>query len=327
MNFESGSAVMVQAQTKWPTRLSRRVFLGQSGLATLALPLLGSPSMQAGAQPSEALAVSRLNDSMSLFTGAGANVLVKRSGNGELIVVDGGLAEHAEALRDLISESMDSSSFNTLINTHWHRQQTGLNELLGNEDTTIFAHENTRLWLTAEIERPWEDHRFDPLPPQALPNKTFYHYGDLAVDDTSLQYGYMLQAHTDGDMYAFFPADNVLHAGGVVCNDGWPLLDWWTGGWIGGLVDGLETILRVANRDTLIVPADGPVMTYAEVAEMRDMYQTIFQRIRDLFMAARGPQETLDAKPTEEFDDKWGNSDQFVLLAHQSVLAHFAPDA
>lgn len=318
---------MAKSPTRWPARTSRRRFLERSGMATLALPLLGTVSMRAGAQQNARLETSRLNDSLSLFTGAGANVLAKRSGNGELIVVDGGRAEHAGELRDLISSTMDSDRFNTLVNTHWHREQTGLNGLLGNEDTTLFAHENTRLWLSVEIDRPWEDRVFEPLPPQARPDETFYHYGEMQVDDTTMLYGYMLQAHTDGDLYAFFPEDNVLHAGGVLSNDGWPLIDWWTGGWIGGLVDGIETILRVANRDTVIVPANGPLMSYAEVEEMRDMYQTIFQRIRDLFMAARGPQETLDARPTEEFDDKWGDSDQFVLLAHQSVLAHFAPDA
>ena len=307
---------------------SRRSMLRNTGALVAGsslVPLLGH-SLSASAQATGELIANDINSSLSVISGAGSNVLVKKTSSDELIVVDGGLQEHGRDLRNFIRRHMDTRRFNTLVNTHWHPEQTGLNRILG-DDVRLFAHENTRLWLGVEIERPWENSRFEPLPKSAQPNETFYHYGEFTEADTTMQYGYMLQAHTDGDMYAFFPEDNVLHTGGVISNDAWPVVDWWTGGWIGGMVDGIETILRVANEDTIIVPSSGPVMTYSEVEEMRDMYATIFNRIRELFMAANSPQETLDAKPTAEFDVKYGNSDQFVLLSHQSVLAHFAPDA
>jgi glyoxylase-like metal-dependent hydrolase (beta-lactamase superfamily II) len=299
--------------------------LGISGLTMPLLPVLGSIALPVQAQSGN-LSAASLGNNLNLISGAGSNVLVKKAGNGELIVVDGGLKTHARDLRNFIRNQMDSRRFHTLINTHWHEEQTGLNELLAG-DVRIFAHENTRLWLSTDIKRPWEDFVHEPLPEKARPDETYYHYGDFTVDDTTVLYGYMLQAHTDGDSYVWFTDDNVLHAGGVLSNDGWPLMDWWTGGWIGGLVDGIETILRVANADTIIVPANGPVLTYAEVEVMHEMYSTIYQRIRQLFQDARGPQETIEAKPTEEFDALMGNPDQFVLLSHQSVLPHLAPDA
>jgi len=273
------------------------------------------------------LQVTALGDSLSLFSGAGSNVLVKKAANGDLLIVDGGLEANAERLLEGIRQAMGPGEITTLMNTHWHREQTGLNFVLGNAGTRIFAHENTRQWLSVELERPWEDLPFEPLPLAAQPNETFFHYGDIDHSGSIVQYGHMVQAHTDGDMYVYFPEENILHAGGVVSNEGYPLLDWWTGGWIGGLVDGLERLLNVGNRNTLIVPANGPVMTMAELSAMRDMYQTIFERIRSLFMAAQSAKDTLEARPTAEFDDRWGDSDLFVLLAHQSVLAHYAPDA
>ena len=33
-----------------------------------------------------------------------------------------------------------------LFNTHWHPEQTGSNERLGEDGALIVAHENTRLW-------------------------------------------------------------------------------------------------------------------------------------------------------------------------------------
>src|SRR5690606_35313180 len=106
----------------------------------------------------------------------------------------------------------------------------------------------------------WEDHTYKALPENARPNDTFRHYGSFQHGADAVEYGYLRQAHTDGDMYVFLPADNVLHAGGVIASDGWPFMDWWTGGWIGGVVDAIETMLSIANDDTVIVPATGPVI-------------------------------------------------------------------
>ena len=289
--------------------------------------VLGEGFMAPAYSANNDVQASRLTQSMFLFTGAGSNVLAKKAENGAVLLVDGGLEANAEKLLAAIRQTTGSDNITDLMNTHWHREQTGLNSILGNSGVRIFAHENTRQWLSVEIERPWENVTFEPLPVIAQPNETFFHYGDFNHNGGVVQYGHMVQAHTDGDMYVYFPEENILHAGGVVSNDTYPLMDWWTGGWIGGLLDGLERLISVGNQETRIVPAKGPIMTMNELIEMRDMYQTIFERIRTLFMAAQSSQDTLEAKPTAEFDPRWGDSDLFVLLAYQSVLAHYAPDA
>ncbi len=55
-----------------------------------------------------------------------------------------------------------------------------------------------------------------------------------------IEYGYMPQAHTDGDIYVYFPGPNILVAGDVVSVDRYPIVDWSTGGWIGGMIEGAE---------------------------------------------------------------------------------------
>ncbi|MES2624232.1 MAG: MBL fold metallo-hydrolase [Pseudomonadota bacterium] len=296
-------------------------------IGTGASLLLGSSWQHKARAQSAELTVQNLNATTALITGSGGNVLVKKAANGDLLSVDGGLEQHASDLRKLIESTFDSRKFTTLINTHWHREQTGLNNELGNRDVTIFAHENTRQWLSTEIQRPWEQSSFAPLPENARPSEIFYHYGNLPHGSDSIEYGYLRQAHTDGDMYVFLPADNVLHTGGVINSDGWPLMDWWTGGWIGGLVDGIETLLSIANDGTIIVPASGPVMTKAELVVMRDMYADIFAKVRDLFMKANSVPETLAAKPAAAYEGKFGNSDMFVELSQWSLIPHYAPDA
>src|SRR5205807_164657 len=91
----------------------------------------------------------------------------------------------------------------------------------------------------------------------AQPNKTFYDTGKL---DSGVRYGYIPDAaHTDGDLYVYFPKQNVLAVGDVVSGQGWPVVDWVTGGWIGGIVGGLQRLQTLADAETRIVPARGPV--------------------------------------------------------------------
>lgn len=293
---------------------------------------LGAGTLLVGGRWTPALAQSSLvtqalNSNLALFTGNGGNVLVRKAANGELLAVDGGLVENASALLAGIANALGGGAVTTLVNTHWHHEHIGLNETLGKQNVRIFAHENTRQWLSTRIERPWEDRVFEPLSPAAQPNDTFYHYGDFQHAGVPVEYGYLRQAHTDGDMYVFFPEDNVLHTGGIVSSDAWPLMDWWTGGWIGGLVDGIETLLSIANDATVIVPATGPVITKADLVVLRDMYADLFNSVRTSFMAANSAPETLALDLAAAYEPRFGDADMFIELSQWSLIPHYAPDA
>ena len=301
----------------------RREFLKASaaGLIGAALPLSAF-----GKSGSPRLTATPLSDGMVLIDGAGANVVAARKGD-TVVMVDGGLAENARHLLGLVHKELKSRRVDVLFNTHWHPEQTGSNLALGKGGAKIISQENTRLWLTTDITRPWENRTFEPLPKVAQPNDTFYRKGTLAFGDETVEYGYLLQAHTDGDAYVYFPKENVLVAGGVVSGEGWPLVDWWTGGWIGGLVDGLAMLASVANDTTKVIPANGPVLSKADLVAQHEMYKTINGRLIELLNKGYGPQEAVAVKPTKEFDAKWGDPAQFVTLAFESLWGHMSPDA
>ena len=158
----------------------------------------------------------------------------------------------SDALMKAVAGLPGGGPVHTIFNTHWHPEQTGSNERLGKAGKTIIAHENTRLWLTTDVTWPWNGQRFKRLPKIAQPNKTFYTTGKL---DSGVRYGYIPDAaHTDGDLYVYFPQQNVLAVGDVVSGQGWPVVDWATGGWIGGIVGGLQRLQTLANEETRIVP-------------------------------------------------------------------------
>ena len=281
-------------------------------------------SVADGYDVSQPLTLERLSPRLAVIAGAGGNVVAAR-GSAGIALVDGGLEARSADLLALVRREL-GSAVDVLFNTHWHAESIGSNATLGRAGAKIVAHENTRLWLSTVFQRPWDDMPFEPLPKAAQPNETFYTNGALDFGDQPIEYGYMLQSHTDGDLYTYFPAENVLATGGVVCADRWPLVDWWTGGWLLGMVDGLDVLLGVANDETKIVPGSGRVLTKAELVAQRDMYLVIYERLMELFFAARSPAEAVAAAPTKEFRPEWGDPSQFVKLAFESIWGHLTPD-
>ena len=306
---------------------SRRTFIRTaiSGVAGMSLSKV-LPSRAFAQADTGQITKTSLGDNLVKLTGAGANV-VAMTGTGGVVMVDGGLAEHATALLQTVSGLPGGGRVHTLFNTCWFPEQTGSNLILGKAGAAIIAHENTRLWMTTDISRPWEKRTFLPVPKEARPNKTFYDKGTMTAGNERIEYGYMLQAHTDGDIYVYFSRSNVLAVGGVISGEGWPMIDWWTGGWVGGLVNGIETLLKVGNAETRIVPANGPVLTRADLQAQYEMYRTISTRLLALIRKGYSPDEAIAAQPTKEFNDKMGNPEMFVRLAFQSLWGQLTPDA
>ena len=304
-----------------PTR--RQILKAAAGAAGVAL---SAPALRAFAQtPAQPSNIQRLSDDLFVVSLPGeANVVVNTGADGVLLV-DGGSAGAYDALMKTVSGLPGGGPVRTIFNTHWHVEQTGSNEQFGRAGAAIIAHENTRLWLATDVTWPWNGRRFTRAPKIAQPNKTFYETGQLP---SGVRYGYIPDAaHTDGDLYVHFPKQNVLAVGDAVSGQGWPAVDYATGGWIGGIVGGLQRLQLLTNADTRIVPGRGPVLSQADLAAQAAMYGTIYDRLTQLLNKGRGPSEAVAAQPTKEFDAKMGNPDEFVRRSFESLWGYLSPDA
>ena len=314
------------ARTAAAPRLAsrRRDFLRWS-LAAAALgavpldKLIGSAAAQAPAQ----LKSISLRDGLALITGAGGNVTFLKTANGAALV-DSGAPENAEALAALVRAQLAGVPLGTVLNTHWHPAATGGNDRFGGAGTKIVAHENTRLWMATEYYVDWEDRTYEPRAAVALPNVTFYASDPqplaLMVGDERVEYGHLQEAHTDGDVYVFFRERNVLVAGGAVAAGAYPVIDYATGGWIGGLVDATSKLLSLTNANTLIVPHDGPAQSRSHLEAQLDMLKTMRDRIENLMRKGKSIPEMLAADVTAGFDDQWGaNRERFVANVYNGL--------
>ncbi len=213
----------------------RREFLQNlaAGTAALSLPraLWGQKS----------LAAAKLTDKITLITGAGNNI-VALAGDGGSLLVDCGDAAHAQEVLGLGRgrQEGDQHALASGIDRCERRDGEGRGEAC--------LHVNTELWMTQEIIHDWEKKVFPPRAKEALPTETFYTTGKTTFGGEAVEYGLMPMAHTDGDIYVYFPQSNVLVAGDAVQPGRLPLLDWPTGGWIGGMQEAQRTLLASGER-------------------------------------------------------------------------------
>jgi glyoxylase-like metal-dependent hydrolase (beta-lactamase superfamily II) len=297
---------------------NRRQFLKQiiGGAASLS-----ASSSLFGQGSSSPMTTTKLADNFSLVSGAGCNVLVLRGADG-VLMVDGGLAEHSSDLLQAVNGSPDPRHIQAVFNTHWHVENTGSNDAIGKAGAKIIAHENTKLWMGAEIVSMWQHRTYKPRLKEARPNTTFYTTGKMTFGKETIEYGYLGQAHTDGDIYVFFPDANILMTGHVFSVGNYPILDYTTGGWIGGLFDASKTLVGLADAQTRVIPGSGPVQTRAELQAQADMTATMRTRFVEMMRKGMSAKDMLAAAPTKEFDAKWGNPELFITNAYPGLWGH-----
>lgn len=298
---------------------ARRSFLkgmlgGAAGISLFPAGL----STALGAARTSSLAVTPLGHDLKLISGGGGNVVSLATGAGVLLV-DGGDARHSAELLKLVAEQ---GRVQVLINTHWHPEQTGSNARLGRARTRIIAHVNTKLWLGTEINVQWQRTTYPPHPAEALPTETTYTTGRLEFGNEVIEYGHLPQAHTDGDLYVFLPRRNILLTGDVMSAARYPILDWSTGGWIGGMVNATRKLLDLADASTRIVPGLGPVQTRADLQAQYDMLTVVRGRLVDMLKKGMSAADMIAARPTAEFDAKWGDPTLLVANAYPGLWAH-----
>jgi cyclase len=262
---------------------------------------------------------------VTLFQGAGCNVIATAGPDGALMI-DGGLAANVDALLAAVRSATGSSRIDTLINTHWHPEQTGANEAVGRAGGVIFAHEKTKTYLSHAVYSVTFKGRRPALPPAARPTRTTRGDGSMEFAGQPIDYGYMPAAHTDADLFILLPKVNLLVAGGVVSAEGWPLLDYRNGAWLGGRVRALERLAGVVKPDTRVVPADGRMMTASEIVRHRDMYRKLFTTMIGYLNMGVGPEDAVQRNPLKEYQSEFGDPSAFTYGALRSMMLAYVPD-
>ncbi|MBV8844737.1 MAG: MBL fold metallo-hydrolase [Bryobacterales bacterium] len=265
--------------------------------------------------------VRRLTDKLAVIDGGGANVLAFSSDNG-LILVDSGAPKSADQVMAALKDFAPGAKVQTLFNTHYHLDQTANNEVFAAAGVKIVAHERTREWMATDYWAPAEERYEKARPKAARPTETFQTTGSLKAGSEQIDYGYLLLAHTSGDIYVKFKNSNVIAVGDAASPQRDPSLDWFTGAWIGGRVDAMDAVLKLSNDQTKIVPAYGPVMTRAEFKAERDIMEEVRARLFKQVREGDGPKDMLEEGVLNGLPRTWKDPYKFLYDAAKGLWAH-----
>ena len=289
----------------------RTVLSGAIGVAAAAANLRAYAKLQA----------APIVAGFTLLTGGGGNILVVSTPDGA-VLVDSGASDAAQTLLPTVGEITGGGKVHTLFNTHWHLDQIGGNLELGRAGANIVAHEKTRLRLATAYYVPELDAYRQPVPVQAQPTESFYTTGSTTIGGRRIEYGYLIEAHTDGDAYVYFRDANLIAVGDAIAPHRDVELDWFGGGWLGGRVDSLKHLLAITDARTQFVPSYGAPVGRAAVQAEHDTCKLLFDRFFERVRKGETPEYMLETGIMEGTGRTWNDPAKFVHDANKGFWGH-----
>jgi glyoxylase-like metal-dependent hydrolase (beta-lactamase superfamily II) len=286
--------------------------------------------------------VQKVRGDVYMLSGAGGNITIS-AGNEGVLLVDTGLTEMTEQVLAEVKKISDKP-VRYIIDTHLHPDHTGGNAAIAKVGQTIAGGDVTNLTDDARegakviahqkvLDRMTAaDGKNPPASFAMLPTDTYFGARkDLFFNDEGIRILHTKAAHTDGDSIIFFRRSDVISTGDIFVTGGYPFIDLAHGGSIQGEIDALNRILELViparneEAGTYIVPGHGRLCDAADVAYYRDMITIIRDRIRDMKSKGMTVEQVKAAKPTRDYDPRWGattgfwTTDMFVEAVYKNI--------
>jgi cyclase len=312
----------------------RTPILALIGSASIGLAVAAAQQTRPGPAPAAdapAIGVQRVQGNVYMLTGVDANVTLQ-VGNEGVLLVDTQVADIAPrvmaAVRTL--STLSTGPIRWIVNTSFDSDHTGGNDALARLGTTpaslgrprIVAHERVVRRMVASPAVPRDAWPNDDY---FMPEKDFFFNGEAVVVT------HIPAAHTDGDSIVFFRRSDVISAGDVFTPGRYPVIDLQAGGSVQGIIDGVNTIIRLAipakyqEGGTYVIPGHGRLCDEADVVEFREMVTVVRDRIQDL-VKGQTLEQVKAARPTSDYDAEYRNPgspapDAFVEAVFRSLTA------
>lgn len=272
-----------------------------------------APAAAAGAPNTQAFArVVDLGQGIQMLMGQGGNMAMLNGADG-LFVIDDQYATNAEANLAKIKEIAKAKP-KYLVNTHWHGDHAGGNEVFAKEGTTIFASENARKRLTGQVRSVARTGQVQPASPKvAWPVVTFVEGIDFHLNGQTIRvFKAPLPTHTDGDMLIYFVEADVMHMGDTYMKDRFPFVDTGSGGTQAGFIATLNRALEIIGPNTKIIPGHGDLATRKDVEAALAMHEGARAAVEGLVKGGATLQQAIAAKPLAQWNARFGGPGSFI---------------
>lgn len=227
--------------------MKNKTILNLCVLVCLTLSL----TLSTAAKQEVSLDIQKVSADIYCIYGAGGNIAVLKSGgNDGLLVVDAKVQPVAGDVLKKIT-ALSTKGIKYLVNTHYHGDHTGGNEIIG-KNAVIIMHPNSKISLTKRLKargiekeylsnvKPWSKEMVIKLGEETI---RLLHFG---------------AGHTAGDIVVVFEKAKVFHTGDLFFNEITPYIDVEDGCDTGNWIRTIESLCK-KYPDYKIIPGHGRV--------------------------------------------------------------------
>jgi glyoxylase-like metal-dependent hydrolase (beta-lactamase superfamily II) len=254
--------------------------------------------------------VQKVAGTVYMLQGAGGNIGVSVGEDG-IVIVDDQFAPLAPKIKEALKGITDKP-IKFILNTHYHGDHTGGNEVFG-KDAPIIAHENVRRRLQSGTTA--GGRTVPPAPKGALPVVTFNDRVTVHANGEDIRALHVPSGHTDGDSVIFFPQSRVVHMGDDFFNGIFPFIDIENGGSVKGMAVSVEKILSQIGDDVKVIPGHGALSDKAGLRAFLDMLKGTTAAVESAIKAGKTLDQIKQDRVLAPWDS-WGKgfitTDRFI---------------
>jgi cyclase len=201
-----------------------------------------------------------------MLEGAGGNIGVSAGEDG-ILIVDDQFKPLADKIRAAL-KGINPGKLRYVLNTHFHGDHVGSNEIFGAE-ATIIAHDNVRKRISTRQES--SRGVVEALAKEGWPVITFDASVSVHFNGEAIRVIHVPNGHTDGDSIIHFTGANVVHMGDQMFAGRFPFIDLEGGGTLRGYTKNIADIIAQLPADVKIIPGHGPLSTLDDLKAMHKM--------------------------------------------------------
>ena len=258
----------------------------------------------------EVVEATALTPSLYFLKGAGGNMTASIGRDGALLV-DDDFAPMAEKILAKLKE-LKGGAPRFIVNTHFHYDHTGGNEIFGRTATIIAASEVRQRLISEQVL--WHQ-THSAIPRQGLPVITFRNSLEMHLNDDTVRVVHLPHGHTDGDSVIFFEKGKVVCLGDLYFAGMYPIFHPEHQGSLNGYIHNLEVVLKQIPDDAQVIPGHGAPGKKSDLLQYYQMIKDSMETVKkgiDAGLTLAQIQKAGISPKWESYRHGYRNTDQWI---------------
>jgi len=268
----------------------RKFFIIQSVILAL---ILSTFSMAASEDESSAVSIEKVAGNVYCLYGPGGNIAILKGSDG-LLLVDSQIQPGDDKIRDNI-KAFSPLPVKYLVNTHYHGDHTGGNEVIG-KDAVFIMHPKCKASLLETLKKTNTEAEY------VSGIKTWKKGMVLTLGDERVKLLHFGNGHTAGDLVVVFENVKVIHTGDLFFNGLPPYIDVADGSDTGNWIKTIESLCK-KYPDYKFIPGHGKVAGTKEYLKMAEYLKYLRKEVDKAILVGKTKEQAVDSIDLDPYKD------------------------